>query len=383
VPVPLRVSRAQTKAGELTLGAYPMPPEYFAFPPNLPPPYPQLNVLDLVRHQTTTLDQISYAQRTPGRTFTDGATTAASATLTSASQAQFGSFDVGKPVSGAGIPAGTTILSVQSATSCTMSQNATATAAAVTVAVGAYTDASAPVAELAPKPQSVINFQLVTKQVQTYAAYVAVSKQALMDRAGIEATIQTFLTDGVRAQVEKAVTADLIANAGAMTLTATTFLEQTREAVMRLQKLGVQPTGFVLSPEDDAGVELLKDSYARYYSAGPFGSGPRTLWGLPRAVAYFGLAPGTVIVGDLTVEVVWDRMAATISATDSHADWFVKNLVAILGEVRAAYGCIEPVKLAKLTVTPPPVLLGAEAEAAAGPTPEPPPAAPRATSAKR
>lgn len=67
--------------------------------------------------------------------FYDGATTAASAVLTSPAQGQFTSTQVGKPISGPGIPAGTTVLSVQSPTSLTLSANATATASGVTVTI--------------------------------------------------------------------------------------------------------------------------------------------------------------------------------------------------------------------------------------------------------
>jgi len=65
---------------------------------------------------------------------TDAATTSASPTLTSAS-AGFTADDVGKTVTGAGIPAATTILAVTNATTATMSANATATAAGVSVTI--------------------------------------------------------------------------------------------------------------------------------------------------------------------------------------------------------------------------------------------------------
>lgn len=60
------------------------------------------------------------------RTAADGVVTAGSPTVTSAADANFQQSDVGASISGTGIPAGTTILSVQSATSATMSADATA-----------------------------------------------------------------------------------------------------------------------------------------------------------------------------------------------------------------------------------------------------------------
>jgi hypothetical protein len=68
------------------------------------------------------------------RTVTDGATTSGSATITSATGA-FTQGDVGAAVSGAGIPAGTTIASVTNGTTAVMSANATATATGVSVTV--------------------------------------------------------------------------------------------------------------------------------------------------------------------------------------------------------------------------------------------------------
>lgn len=68
------------------------------------------------------------------RTLADGATTNGSATLTSASGA-FTSVDVGRAIAGAGIPALATIAAVGSATSITLSAQATATATGLVVTI--------------------------------------------------------------------------------------------------------------------------------------------------------------------------------------------------------------------------------------------------------
>lgn len=71
----------------------------------------------------------------PGTTVLDGVTTNASPTLTSATAA-FTAADVGRTVSGTGIPGGTTILTVTNGTTVTMSANATATGSSLTVTIG-------------------------------------------------------------------------------------------------------------------------------------------------------------------------------------------------------------------------------------------------------
>lgn len=78
-----------------------------------------------------------------GQTYTDAGTTNASTTLTSASAA-FTAADIGRTISGAGIPAGATIASVTNATTVVLSAAATATATNVAITVGRTTLAQFP-----------------------------------------------------------------------------------------------------------------------------------------------------------------------------------------------------------------------------------------------
>lgn len=65
---------------------------------------------------------------------TDGATTSGDATVTSAT-AKFNAMDVGRTITGAGIPASTKILSINSPTSIELTANATATATGVSLTI--------------------------------------------------------------------------------------------------------------------------------------------------------------------------------------------------------------------------------------------------------
>ena len=70
------------------------------------------------------------------RQFTDGVTNTTT-TVTSAAGASFATMgDIGRPISGAGIPAGTVVQAVASATSVTISQPATASASSLTLTLG-------------------------------------------------------------------------------------------------------------------------------------------------------------------------------------------------------------------------------------------------------
>jgi len=51
---------------------------------------------------------------------------------------------------------------------------------------------------------------------------------------------------------------------------------------------------------------------------------------------------GTALLGDFRKAVIWDRESITISVSDSHEDFFIRNMIAILAEMRAAFGLIRP-----------------------------------------
>jgi hypothetical protein len=49
--------------------------------------------------------------------------------------------------------------------------------------------------------------------------------------------------------------------------------------------------------------------------------------------------------------VVWDREQFTISVSDSHEDFFIRNMVAILGELRAAIGILRPTAFCEVSLS--------------------------------
>jgi HK97 family phage major capsid protein len=54
------------------------------------------------------------------------------------------------------------------------------------------------------------------------------------------------------------------------------------------------------------------------------------------------MTEGYAVVADWRMAVLWDRMQTAITMSNSHSDFFVRNLVAILAEMRAAFGVIRP-----------------------------------------
>jgi HK97 family phage major capsid protein len=101
------------------------------------------------------------------------------------------------------------------------------------------------------------------------------------------------------------------------------------------------PTAWVLNPLDWETIDLLTDNEGRFHFGGPMAMGQRTLWGVPVVQSFFQ-PQGTGLLANWRKAVLWDREQATISVSDSHSDFFIRNMVAILAEMRAAFGVIRP-----------------------------------------
>jgi HK97 family phage major capsid protein len=203
------------------------------------------------------------------------------------------------------------------------------------------------------KPQGAIYFEKVFEVVKTIAVWVAATKRALSDAAQIRGIIDNELRDDLAEKLEDNVLVGDgvgenflgIANyPGVMGqgFLGTTALATCRRAVTNIQVFGFsRPTAWVFNPTDWEAIETAQDLVNQYYGGGPFGSAPKMLWGYPVAECA-GWPAGRAILADWRKVKVWDRQRATISVTDSHEDFFVRNIIAILAELRAAFGIIRP-----------------------------------------
>lgn len=206
------------------------------------------------------------------------------------------------------------------------------------------------------KPQSDFTLEKASAEVKTIAHWVAVTKQALSDASQIRTLIDNFLEYGLLEELEDQVLAGdgsgdnftgLLNTSGVQTIAWDNDLLRTA----RLAKAAVRVNGrarataYVFHPNDAAELDLLKDDVGRYYFDGPSADGVQSLWRLP-VVESEAMPEGTAIVGDMRRAVIWDREQAGIVATDSHADFFIRNIIAILAELRAAFAVLRPAAFA-------------------------------------
>ena len=202
------------------------------------------------------------------------------------------------------------------------------------------------------KPEGSLAFEKVQAAVKTIAVWIPATKRALSDASQIRGIIDQELQDDLMEELENQVVngdgsgenfTGLFETSGVLTQAwDTDIFRTTRSAITYAQVTGrARPTAWVLHPEDWQEIELQQDANDRYYYAGPQQRGPQTLWGIP-VVTSQSLTQGTGLLGDWRKAVLWDREAASIQVSDSHSDFFIRNMVAVLAEMRAAFGLIRP-----------------------------------------
>jgi HK97 family phage major capsid protein len=211
------------------------------------------------------------------------------------------------------------------------------------------------------KPEGAMTFERVTTTVKTIAVWVPATKRALSDASQLRGIIDDELRADLNEELENQMingdgtgenltglnnTANVLAQPYVTDIVVTA-----RKAITNLLLNGKQmPTGWLMNPADWEAYDLSTDDQGRYFWGGPMAMGPRTLWGVPVAQSYFQAA-GTSWLGNWSKAVLWDREQAMITATDSHADFFIRNMVAILAELRAAFGIIRPTAFVEVDLT--------------------------------
>lgn len=236
------------------------------------------------------------------------------------------------------------------------------------VRITTETNAATPVAEATAtaggsgvKPESDLAFEVVTTNVRTIANWIAATRRALSDASQLRGLIDAFLRYNLEEELEDQIVAGDgvgqnftgILNTSGTQAQAwdTNILTTTRRARRKVRTVGRrQPNAYLLNPIDWETIDLLQDNEGRYIFGGPQRQGTPVLWGLP-VIESEAVPEGTGLVADFRTCVLWDREEANILVTDSHSDFFIRNMVAILAELRAAFGILKPNAIVEIDLT--------------------------------
>jgi HK97 family phage major capsid protein len=219
-----------------------------------------------------------------------------------------------------------------------------------------FTNAAAPVAEGAAKPESTLVFAQATDPVQKIAHWLPVTEEMLEDAPQIRSYIDGRLRFGVQLAEEDQLLNGSgtppairgILNRVGLTAAQARGTDTNADAIFKqittiATTVFVDPDGIVINPVNWQTIQLAKDANGQYYGSGPFAPmALQTLWGLP-AVRTPTIASGTALVGAFqSASQVFRKGGLRVEASNSHSDYFIKNLVAIRAEERLALAVYRP-----------------------------------------
>lgn len=225
----------------------------------------------------------------------------------------------------------------------------------------ASTNAAAPQAgEGIAKAESAMTFSLINSPVQTLAHWIPASKQILDDATALQAYINSRMLYMLKLVEENQLLngsgsgnniLGLIAQSTpydtSFTTTATdTYIDVVAKAIEQVQLANYDPDAIILNPKDFWRISLSKTSGGgadgRYLYTDPAQALNPRMWGLPIVVTP-SMAESQFMVGAFRLAAaIWDREDATLEISRDHADFFTRNLLALLAEERLALTVFAP-----------------------------------------
>jgi HK97 family phage major capsid protein len=238
-----------------------------------------------------------------------------------------------------------------------LASGTTTTNAIIYMQETAFTNAAATVAEGAAKPESALVFAQKTEIVSKIAHWLPVTEEMLEDVPQIASYIDARLMLGVQLTEEDQLlngngTAPnllgLLNRPGLTPAVALTGGDTNADVIYKamikvFNASFVMPEGHVVNPANWQTIVLSKTTYGEYIAGGPFMPIPTPmLWGLPVDVTP-SIVAGTALTGAFQTQAqVFANGGLRVEASNSHQDFFIKNLVAIRAEERLALAVYRP-----------------------------------------
>lgn len=219
---------------------------------------------------------------------------------------------------------------------------------------------AAAVAEGGTKPETLLSYVLRTATAKKIAHWVPASDEVLADDAQLQAQIEDQLLLGVAFKEEvdllygpgtgsslqglmtHARVQEYAWSSGETLPVPDTKIDAFRRAITLAQVREYVPSGGVLNPQDWEDFELAKGSDGHYIWLNvQTGQGMRAFQ-LPIVVTNAMLAGDGLVGAFNTGAQLWDRQEATIEISNSHASYFIANLLAIRAEERLIFPIYRP-----------------------------------------
>lgn len=202
--------------------------------------------------------------------------------------------------------------------------------------------ADAAIIEAENKPGAEFAFDDATATLEKLAAFIPVSEEMLEDSTAVRDYINAQLPFMVRQAEDKKLASEVYTAATGVGLSADIGGDNGFDAIAAgINDVQVQakvdPDGLFIHPTDWWTLAVEKaPALGTYYSGGPYAGPARNPWGV-RVVISQRAPAGFPLVGNFRQGgQVWRKGGIRLEASNSHDDYFRKNLVAIRAEERVA-----------------------------------------------
>lgn len=243
------------------------------------------------------------------------------------------------------------------------------------VTEGTATSGAAGVAETGTKPESTLGFTTTDEPIRKIATVLPIAEELVEDAPAIRAYIDGRLTLFIQIEEERQLLRGATGGTEVQGLLTSRSIPVYaggtavgNKAIQVFKALNgfrgsayVEPEWIAIHPTDYEDIRLLRDgtggTQGQFYGGGPFmgpyGVGSQvsasnqvtgssdTLWGKPVYVTNI-VGAGTALIGSSSSAQVFRKGGISVDATNSHDDWFTKNMLAIRAEERLGLALYYP-----------------------------------------
>ena len=208
------------------------------------------------------------------------------------------------------------------------------------------------------KPLSALDLEVKKLSAVTLAHAIAITRRAFRNKAQIRSLIDTKLRFGLADVLDLQIAAgsgvgeNLVGIANTPGINAQVYNDEAaspaeamliaiRKAMTKNAIAGYPATAIGMDPVDTEAIRLLRDTTGQFLFGPPSQTGDQTVWGRPVAES-IAFTEGQPLVGDFRQAELYIIGGVQVLVSDSHADWFLRNLLAILAEFEVAFGVTAP-----------------------------------------
>jgi HK97 family phage major capsid protein len=222
-----------------------------------------------------------------------------------------------------------------------------------------FAGAAAETAEGAEKPDANYGVELLSSTVRTIAHWIKATRQSLADAPYLEGLVNADLRYGVERRAQLQVLRGngqndnlrgIYNTSGVLSQPQSTdsLADAIHKAITKVRiNYFAEPTLVGMHPLDFESLRLARDDSGAapgtgaYLWGAPSEAGRPTVWGLPVYVST-DFVQGSPLVGDFSQSLFAVREGMSVRVSDSDGTDFVKNIVTVLAEMRAAHLVRQP-----------------------------------------